>query len=121
MDRKTYFYIGEGVLRSFILSLVLILLYSVVMSFAPLNSSVTSTYILVLTLLSVLYGTIYATRKIKRRGWIIGITVAVLYVIILYLVAVIAGRSPALAMSDILRMLLAVLVGALSGMLGINL
>lgn len=119
--KENYRYIGKGIIRAFLLSIILILIYAIITTFAELSTSITSMYILITSLLSVMYGTIYATRKIERKGWLIGVAVAIFYVLIIYVVSLAAGREVTLGTRDIIRALLAIAVGSLSGMLGINL
>lgn len=120
-NKSAYVHLGEGVLRSFVMTLICILIYSVVLRFATITENVTSIFILVLTLLSVVFGAIYSARKINKRGWLIGLIVACLYMVILYLVSLLAGRDGALTSAHFIKFGLAAVVGALSGMLGINL
>lgn len=123
MEKKgSILYIGEGVLRGFFLTLVLILILSAIASFATVSSGIRSICMVVFTCLSVIYGAVYSTKKIRQKGWIVGIAVGLLYIVIIYLVSIIAGsREAALTMGDLFRVVLAILVGSLSGMLGINL
>lgn len=112
--------IGEGVVRSFFITLALLLIYAVITSFVDTNAKFDSIYKVVITALGVMYGAIYSARKINRRGWLIGLIVGLLYMIVIYLVSVISGRGLALSNFSILRIILALVVGTLSGMLGIN-
>ncbi|MCY6370463.1 TIGR04086 family membrane protein [Clostridium ganghwense] len=112
--------IGEGVVRSFFLTLILLLVYAIITSFVDTNAKFDSIYKVVITALGVMYGAIYAVRKINRRGWLIGLIVGMLYMIVIYLVSVLNGRGLALSSFSILRIILALAVGTLSGMLGIN-
>ena len=111
---------GEGVLRGFMLTLVALLIYSVVLKFATLSDGISSMFILVLTLISILYGSIFSAKKISKKGWLVGASVGLLYIVIIYLVSLLAGREAALSLKDLIRVTLAVVVGGLSGMLGIN-
>lgn len=121
MYKKAYLSIAEGVLRGFILTLILILIFAAVMSFTEVSPDVSSVFYMVTTLISVMYGTIYAVRKIKRRGWIVGASVSMLYMLILYIIYIIGGRDSSILNSGMyIRILLALAVGILSGMLGIN-
>jgi putative membrane protein (TIGR04086 family) len=113
--------VGNGVLRATIITLLLLVLLAAIMNFNEIGSQVLSVYYLVVTCVSILYGSIYAARKNKRRGWIVGILVALLYMIILYLISAIFFQDLAFTGKDFLRLAIALLVGALSGMLGINL
>ena len=121
-NKNKFFYIGKGVLGSFFLTLVLILILGVVSTFLDINVSIRAACFIIITSLSVIYGSIYSTRKIQKRGWFIGILVALLYIFIIYLVAIISGsREFAINLSDLFMIGLALIVGSLSGMLGINL
>ncbi|MDW8799920.1 TIGR04086 family membrane protein [Clostridium sp. A1-XYC3] len=118
---NSYLPAAEGVLRGFIITVVLLLIFAVIMTFIDVSESVSSMFYLITTLLSIMYGAIYAVRKIKRRGWFIGILVTLLYLSILYIVSVISGNSAVIGTDRMLRFFLAVFVGALSGIIGINL
>lgn len=113
--------VGQGVLRAAIVTMVCILIYSVILTIFSLSASVTSVFITVLTLASVMYGAIFASLKNGDRGWLIGIMVALIYMIILYIVNIICGNGFTLGSGDLLRLLLALIVGTLSGMLAVNL
>lgn len=121
MEKTDYIYFGEGLLRAFVLTLILLLLSAVVRTFASLPDGIVNMTILVSTMLGVMYGTIYATRKIRRKGWIIGLCLGLTYIVILYIVSMIAGRESAVTIRDFTRIILAIVTGTLSGMLGINL
>lgn len=112
---------AEGVLRGFIITVVLLLIFAVIMTFTEVSEKTSSIFYLVTTILSIMYGSIYAVRKIKRRGWLIGIVVTLLYLLVLYMVSIVSGNSSVIGTDRITRLLLALIVGALSGMIGINL
>jgi putative membrane protein (TIGR04086 family) len=112
---------AEGVLRGFIITVVLLLIFAVIMTFTEVSEKTSSTFYLVTTILSIMYGSIYAVRKIKRRGWLIGIVVTLLYLLVLYIVSIVSGNSSVIGTDRVTRLLLALIVGALSGMIGINL
>lgn len=122
MDRKYFLPIAEGVLRGFILTLILILIYAAIMTFTDISSGVSSVFYMITTLISIMYGTVYSVRKVKKKGWVIGLIISITYMIILYLLYIISGKDSTLIynQSTLIRLALAVAVGILSGMLGIN-
>lgn len=111
---------GKGVVRSFFLTLLLILFLAIISTFVELGAPIRSTAILVTTLLSIVYGAIYSAKKTGEKGWLHGLIVAILYMVTLYIIAIIGGRNHVLDLNDALRVLLALVVGFLSGMLGMN-
>lgn len=112
---------AEGVLRGFIITVVLLLIFAVIMTFTEISETVSSTFYLVTTLLSIIYGTIYAVRKTNSRGFLVGIMVTVLYLMVIYVVSVISGNSAVIGYNRIARLLLALVVGAASGIVARNL
>ncbi|MEW9095131.1 MAG: TIGR04086 family membrane protein [Clostridiaceae bacterium] len=120
MEKSSFLPIGDGILRSTILTVIFMLIYAVIMTFVDLSDKTNSVFYLVTTILSIMYGTVYAVRKINKKGWLTGIVIATLYMLIIYFVSIIAGNNLTLDNRMMIRFLLALGVGALSGMLGIN-
>ncbi|KYH36027.1 hypothetical protein CLTEP_04210 [Clostridium tepidiprofundi DSM 19306] len=113
--------ISEGVIRGIILTVIALLIYSAITMIFPDNVKVKAIFLMIITCISVLYGAAFAAKKAGRKGWLTGMLVALLYCFVIYIVSVIAGRGFIIGTKDILRILIALMVGALSGMLGINL
>ena len=120
-NKMKYSCVGEGVFRAAILTLIMLVVYSIVTSYVPASLKVTSVFYIIITLLSVLYGSVFAAKKSGEKGWLMGISVAATYMVVLYLVKVVGGGSAAIGMKEVVRTSLALGVGAFSGMLGINL
>jgi len=112
---------GEGVFRAAILTLIILVIYSIITTYLPASMKVTSVFYIVITLVSVLYGSIFAAKKAGEKGWLMGIMVAVTYMLVLYLVKVVGGGSATIGTREVIRTTLALGIGSLSGMLGINL
>ncbi|AKN32479.1 membrane protein [Clostridium carboxidivorans P7] len=117
----SYIVAAEGVLRGFIITVVLLLIFAVIMTFTEISETVSSTFYLLTTLLSIIYGTIYAVRKTNSRGFLVGIMVTLLYLMVIYVVSVISGNSAVIGYNRIARFLLALVVGAASGIVARNL
>ncbi|KOA21084.1 hypothetical protein CLHOM_06720 [Clostridium homopropionicum DSM 5847] len=121
MEKKNNaLYIVQGVIRSFFLTLGLLVIYSIITYFTKPNPQIDSIYFVVITALSVMYGAIYSVKHIKSRGWLVGLLLAILYIVIIYLISVVNGRGFYISTYGMLRIALALFVGTLSGMLGIN-
>jgi len=120
-NKLKYSCAGEGAFRAAILTLIILVIYSIITTYLPASMKVTSVFYIVITLVSVLYGSIFAAKKAGEKGWLMGIMVAVTYMLVLYLVKVVGGGSTDIGMREVIRTALALGIGALSGMLGINL
>jgi len=120
-NKLKYSCAGEGVFRAAILTLIILVVYSIITTYIPASMKVTSVFYIVITLVSVLYGSVFAAKKAGEKGWLMGLLVAVTYMLVLYLVKVVGGGSTDIGMREVTRTALALGIGALSGMLGINL
>ncbi|GAA0177295.1 TIGR04086 family membrane protein [Clostridium sediminicola] len=120
MKKRDFIYIGEGVLRGFFLTLFLILIYSILCAYIDVKEIVTSVFIVVITALGIMYGAIYAVKRIKSKGWINGLIVALIYMLAIYIISSINGRDFGISYYGLLRILLSLAVGMFSGMLGVN-
>lgn len=118
--KSNYVYIGRGVLRGCIITVICAFILGLIQTFSSIGESAISLGILITTMISIIYGCIYATKKINSKGWVVGFLVALTYMIIVYIVAIIFGKD-GMAVKDIWRILLALVTGTLAGMLGINL
>lgn len=120
-SKSFYISVLEGVLRGFFMTLAILLLYAVFAHFVQVNESLTSILIIIATLFSVVYGSVYASRKTGKRGWLNGLAVAILYIIIFYIVALLSqSRDATIGINDLARVAICIFVGILSGMLGLN-
>ena len=119
-NKIKYSYAAQGVFRAAILTLIVLVIYSAITSYMPASMRVTSVFYIVLTLVSVLYGSLFAAKKAGEKGWLMGIIVAATYMLVLYLIKVVGGGETAIGMREVIRASLALGIGALSGMLGIN-
>lgn len=119
-DRKIYVYASFGVLRAFVFTLLVILIFAFISTKMHFSEGITNAVILVTTLLSIVYGAIYSSRKSAKKGWLNGLLVGALYIVIFYVISILCGSSSELEARDFIRIVLALLVGTLSGMLGIN-
>ena len=121
MEWSKYFSnVAKGVLRSLIATMIFVVAISIVMSFSLLSVKTLSVTWVVITCLSILLGAMYASRKNGEKGWIVGFGVGLCYFILILIVSAIFRGNMSFSINDLWRGLLALAVGVLSGMLGIN-
>ena len=77
--RSNYLPAVEGVLRGFIITVILLLIFAVVMTFIDIGLTARYIFYVITNMLSIMYGVIYAVRRIGKRGWLVGIGVTLLY------------------------------------------
>ncbi len=117
-----FLHIGEGVIRAVIFTIIAILIFSIIVGdYKSAPPAISSAFYIVITTLSIIYGSIFATRKINKNGWINGLFVAGIYLVIMLIISIGAGHEATLGINNIvLRFIIGLAVGMLSGMLGIN-
>ncbi|QAA31918.1 TIGR04086 family membrane protein [Clostridium manihotivorum] len=121
MEWSKYFSnVAKGVLRSLIATMIFVVAISIVMSFSLLSVKTLSVTWVVVTCLSILLGAVYASRKNGEKGWIVGFGVGLCYFILILIVSAVFRGNMSFSVNDLWRGLLALSVGVLSGMLGIN-
>lgn len=124
MNKNNILPVAEGLLRGFILTLIMLLIYAAVMCFTETGDKADSVYYMITTLVSIMYGVMYAVKKMQKKGWLVGIIISVLYMAVLYIIFLIGNKEQMQSIMNkgsCIRFILAAGVGILSGMLGINL
>lgn len=122
MDSKNYFNnVIKGVVGALAVTVLLTAIFSLLVSFIEFSPAVFSGVFVLITSLGLIFGTIVACNLYGKKGWLVGLAVGVLFYIALYATGVLFGAEPTLKAYDLIKFSLCVLVGTLSGMLGINL
>lgn len=122
MEWKEYFSnVFKGVALSIIITIILTALLSIAMLFVDIKDSLYSGIYVGITSISLILGTILASRLHGEKGWLVGLSVGALFYISLYAIGVLFGAEATLKLYDLIKFSLCILVGILSGMLGINL
>lgn len=122
MELKDYFRnVLKGVVGAISVTILLTAILSLVMTFVDINSSMFSAIYVFITSIAVIFGTILAAKLYGKKGWLVGLSVGVLFYISLYAIGVLLGEKATLGVDVLIKFSLCILVGTLSGMLGINL
>ncbi|WP_353505366.1 TIGR04086 family membrane protein [Clostridium sp. Marseille-Q2269] len=120
LNKKNTEFIAQGILRAVIITVIMLLMFAVVLTFKDVGEKITSIIYLLITILSIMYGTIYAVRKINKRGWVVGLVISIIYMAIIYIISIISGNTLTFGSDRFIRIFLALMLGMLSGMLGVN-
>ena len=122
MEWKSYFNnVFKGVIGAISITILLTAVFSLIMTFVDFSDAVFSGIYVGITSVSLILGTIIASKLQGHIGWLVGLAVGVLFYIALYGIGVFFGAEATLGIYDLIKFLLCIVVGILSGMLGINL
>jgi putative membrane protein (TIGR04086 family) len=116
---KLYITYIKAVSRGIVLSIVLILIIAAIFYFTNLSEEFLNTAIWIITIISICYSSIYGAFKIGWKGYLHGGVIGAVYMILLTIIATLAEKGQLNLKAYFVSFLAAIVIGALSGMIGI--
>lgn len=112
--------VSKGSVFAVIITLLFIILFAFVMQLSSLSETIIRPVVQVVRILSIAIGGSYAARRTMNKGWLKGAVTGIGYVMLVSLIGVISGGQFAFDRILLSDMLMAVVVGAAGGAIGIN-
>ncbi len=112
--------ISKGVGIALIATVILLLIFSLLLTYTNLSENTISPVIIVITAISVLLGSSIGNRKIKKNGILNGAFVGGCYIILLYLISSILNWRFSLNLQSVIMMISGMIFGVLGGIIGVN-
>ena len=113
-------YAFKGVLFAYVLSVFLLLISSVLITYSPIPDS----FIGLIVKLTIIVSVTYAGRRVAKRsgqhGWLTGAVTGLLYTVLLYIIGSLATVNFTITGSTLTSVVLGFAFGALGGIWGIN-
>lgn len=119
-DKMSIIY-AKSVIRGILLSIILLILGALVFYFTSLNQDYIETFVWIVSILSICYASIYGTFKIGHKGFIHGAILGAIYTAVIAIIAILAERGQLDMKSYLIMLVMSIVIGALSGMIGITL
>lgn len=110
----------KGSAISIVVTLVLLIIFSAILTYTNINESTMPTVIIIATALSILIGSQITTTRIKKNGILNGALVGVIYIAFLYIISSIITKNFSLNNYSIIMMATSILIGGLGGIIGVN-
>lgn len=110
----------KGVGIAFILTLVLVFVYSVILTYTNISENTIYPVILFITALSILISSSVSTIKIKKNGIINGGLIGLIYILVLYVISSTINTGFAMNLSCLAIMGAAIVGGMIGGIVGVN-
>ena len=114
------FRIFKGSLISIIFTLVLLFIFSIILTYTSISESVISPVIIVISAISILIGSSISTMKIKKNGLINGALVGLIYMLFIYFISSIINTGFALNLNSVIMIISGVIAGVVGGVVGVN-
>lgn len=110
----------KGIIISFISTIVLLLIFSIILTYTNISESFIAPTIIVITAISIFIGSTISNSKIQKNGLVNGAIVGGMYLIIIYLLSSIINQRFVLSMQSIIMIISGIVCGMFGGILGVN-
>lgn len=112
--------ICKGIVCSIFLTLVLLFIFSIILTYTNIDESTIPIIIIMATVISILVGSSISTIKIKKNGILNGGIIGLIYILIIYLISSIVQTGFTLNMYSIIMISLSIVAGMIGGIVGVN-
>jgi putative membrane protein (TIGR04086 family) len=122
MENSKYFKsVAKGTVGTLIFSFVGISVLSLLMTKLVFSKGIFNMIYVIISLCSLSLGAMIGAKKNESKGWLVGFGVALAYYLVLFILSSSFNGELAFKLFDFVKLLIALAVGTLAGMLGINL
>ncbi len=119
-ENKTIKNIMKGTGIALITTVLLLLIFSIILTYTNIDEKVINPVIMIVTAISILLGSSLGNIKIKKNGLINGGIIGALYIITIYLISSILNWKFSLNIQSIFMIIISIVFGILGGILGVN-
>lgn len=119
-ENKSIVNIARGVGISLIATILLLIIFSIVLTYTNIQENVINPVIMVITAISILIGSSIGNIKIKKNGLINGGIIGGVYILTIYLISSILNWQFGLDAQSIIFIVVGIVFGVLGGIIGVN-
>lgn len=120
-DKIKPMYWLKGLVLSFMITIVLITIMSLLLRFTDLREGKLPLLNNIIMLMSIALSSMYMAIKVREKGWLNGAALGFGYYLIIILINFVVLKSVPLNMVTAVKLMMSVLIGSIGGMIGINL
>lgn len=122
MENTKYFKsVLKGTVGTLIFSFIGVALLSVLMTKLAFSTGIFNAIYVIISLCSLSLGAIIGAKRNESKGWLVGFGVAIGYYLVLFILTSCFSGELVFKLFDLVKLAIALVVGTLAGMLGINL
>lgn len=119
-ESNTFMKIVKGTIMSLLITFLLLIIFSIVLTYTQIPESAINPVIMVITAISILIGSSIENNKIKKNGLINGGIIGGLYILIIYIISSILNWKFSLNVQSIIMIAIGIVFGILGGIIGVN-
>lgn len=113
-------YLGKGLIVSLILTIIALILLALILKLTSLSQFKLPMLNNLVLIVAVAIGALYASKKSKENGWLMGALIGLVYYLFIILLNFIFIKDANFSLLLILKLLMSVFSGAIAGIIGIN-
>lgn len=110
----------KGSIIAIILSVILLTIYALLLSYTTISESTMIPVIITITGISILVGSSISSMHIKKQGMVNGALVGLIYMLTLYILSSILLSSFEINLKSIIMIGVGILAGMIGGVIGVN-
>ncbi|MBR0350925.1 MAG: TIGR04086 family membrane protein [Clostridia bacterium] len=119
-ENKQIINIVKGVGISLISTLLLLIIFSIILTFTSIPENVINPVIIILTAISILFGSSITNMKIKKNGLLNGGIIGGIYMVIIYLISSILNWDFSINLEALIFIAVGIIFGLIGGIIGVN-
>lgn len=112
--------ITKGILIAFATSIILLIIFSAILTYTSISESTSNIAIILLSAISILFASQSTTRKIKKNGIVNGGIIGGIYIIFMYVLSSIVSGNFSLGINAIIMIISSIIAGMIGGIIGVN-
>ena len=110
----------KGILISFLFTLCMLIIYSVLLVYTNLSEQTIRPVIITITGVSILIGSSLGTKKLHKNGMISGGIIGGSYILLLYLISSLISSNFSINWVSIVMIIVGLIGGVFGGVIGVN-
>ena len=105
---------------SILITIILLLIYSCLLTYTNLHENTMPTVIIIISALSILVGSFFSSLHIKKNGIINGALVGLVYIVVIYLLSSMISGNFGFTTLSLIITVSSIAAGAIGGIIGVN-
>ena len=110
----------RGIFISFLFTMCMLIIYSVLLVYTNLSEQTISPVIITITGVSILIGSSLGTRKLHKNGLLSGGIIGASYILLLYLISSTVNSNFSINWVSIIMIIVGLIGGIFGGIVGVN-
>lgn len=110
----------KGSIASIVIALIMLLVFSIILSFTSVSEQVIPVGIIVISAVSTFLGSMFCNIKISKNGLLNGALVGLIYMVVMYLISSILVAGFGMNIKTIIMCISTIFAGIVGGIVGVN-